>query len=259
MILLYYIILLLTTGGSLVDWSGNWTCVIDHGVREWSYQHQPESQTSNNPPNVKIILPKEGAELTKKGSIRYLVHVSDMEDGSTDYGEILPNEVLLELSCWPSMEAATDYRKKVSGSTKDLQDLTLINRSGCFNCHEDKSRLMGPSFEDIANRYSGDAITIGTLTENIITGSTGIWGDVVMPPNPELPQTEVLQAVKYILKQGGNKNSRIYTGYEGAIRPIKKPHNDATCVYVLTSFYTDKGVNGIPGTALRGQHSILLR
>ena len=98
-----------------------------------------------------------------------------------------------------------------------------------------------------------------TLATTLLSGSIGIWGDEQMPANPELSENEVIQAVEYILKQGGNKNSHIYTGYEGAIRPFEHASGDTTCVYVLTTFYTDKGKDSIPGPQLRGQHSILLK
>jgi cytochrome c len=218
--------------------------------------HKPFHQTTNNPPSVRIIVPEEGAVINISSSVRFQVTVSDEEDGSTEYGEIQPYEVHLELSCWPGVNEANDYRKSLNSNAEDSPGLQLIKRSDCFNCHQDKTRLMGPSFEEIAGRYESNSINISNLADNIIHGSTGTWGDVQMPPNPELSRDHVLQAVKYIIEQGGNKNSCVYSGYEGSIRPIK-PTTDS-CVYVLGAFYTDKGKEQMPGTSLRGQHLILL-
>ena len=190
--------------------------------------------------------------------MRYLVSVSDTEDGSTEYGEIEADQVHLELSCWPGIKEASDYKNSLSGIYEDPPGLQLIKRSGCFNCHQDKTRLMGPSFDDIASRYPSDPHQLRNLADKVLQGSIGTWGDVQMPANPELPYDEVLQAVAYILIQGGNKNSHIYSGYQGAIRPIE-PINETACVYVLTAYYTDNGKEQMSGTSLRGQHAILLK
>ncbi|GJM30459.1 MAG: hypothetical protein DHS20C17_30940 [Cyclobacteriaceae bacterium] len=232
--------------------------IYGNSANEHSFRNDITNQTVNNPPNVKIEIPKEGTKLKANSSVRYRVVVTDKEDGSTEFGEILPNEVVLELTCWPSKKAATDYKNLTKDIAKEPTGLTVIKHAGCFNCHNDKARLTGPSFEDIAIRYKNDPTAIHTLAKNVITGSTGIWGDVQMPSNPELSKIEVIQAVEYILKQGNNQRSRIYNGYEGVIWPIKQAIDDNPCVYVLTTSYTDKGKGGVSGTELRAQHSILL-
>ena len=218
--------------------------------------HKPFHQATNSPPTVRIALPEDGAVIKMNSSLRYLVTVSDQEDGSSEYGEIQPSEVHLELSCWPGLKEANDYRNSLYNHKEDPAGLPLIKRSGCFNCHQDKSKLMGPSFEQIAGRYASNPDNIRHLADNIIHGTTGNWGDTPMPPNPELSHDEVLQAVAYMIKQGRNQNSCVYSGYEGLIRPIVPPND--TCVYVLAAFYTDKGRHQMPGTSVRGQHSILL-
>jgi len=140
--------------------------------------HKPFHQTTNNPPSIRIVVPEEGAEINRSSSVRYLVSVSDTEDGSTEYGEIEADQVHLELSCWPGIKEASDYKNSLSGIYEDPPGLQLIKRSGCFNCHQDKTRLMGPSFDDIASRYPSDPHQLRNLADKVLQGSSGTWGGV---------------------------------------------------------------------------------
>ncbi|WP_423459602.1 c-type cytochrome [Ottowia sp. VDI28] len=55
----------------------------------------------------------------------------------------------------------------------------LLQKHSCTACHAQGSKLVGPSFADIAKKYAGKA---DYLAGKIRSGSTGVWGEIPMPP-----------------------------------------------------------------------------
>ncbi len=72
-----------------------------------------------------------------------------------------------------------------------IADQMLAMRSGCLGCHGADTKLIGPSFKDIAAKYKGDAAAVDQLAAKVTAGSqagAGIWGDAAMPPSPAAPE-----------------------------------------------------------------------
>lgn len=75
--------------------------------------------------------------------------------------------------------------------------LAIMKGSDCFACHKEDAKLLGPSWQEIANKYtSSDAQTLAT---HIIDGSTGIWGELQMTPHANISNDDALTMVEYIL------------------------------------------------------------
>jgi len=78
--------------------------------------------------------------------------------------------------------------------------LAVEASSDCATCHKIDEKVQGPAYQDIAKKYAGFPDTIVThLAKKIISGGTGVWGDIVMIPHPQLSQADAEAAVKYIL------------------------------------------------------------
>ena len=78
--------------------------------------------------------------------------------------------------------------------------LALASASDCFTCHRINETLTGPSYRDVANKYAGYADTIVThLAGKIISGGTGVWGQIPMIPHPALSTDDAMAIVKYVL------------------------------------------------------------
>jgi cytochrome c len=75
----------------------------------------------------------------------------------------------------------------------------LISKSDCMSCHADKSKIIGPSYLDIANKYQATAENITLLAGKIINGGQGVWGEIPMTPHPQMSQADAEEMVKYIL------------------------------------------------------------
>ncbi len=71
-------------------------------------------------------------------------------------------------------------------------------RLGCNACHADKRKIVGPSYTDIAKKYDYTDKNHQYLTDRIIKGGSGVWGDIPMTAYPHLSDTELNDVVDYI-------------------------------------------------------------
>lgn len=79
--------------------------------------------------------------------------------------------------------------------------LELIEKSDCTTCHRSTEKLIGPGFQQIAQRYQPTPENIDKLVKKIIAGGSGNWSKVPMTPHPatHTPPNEIREMVKYIL------------------------------------------------------------
>jgi cytochrome c len=75
----------------------------------------------------------------------------------------------------------------------------LARESNCLACHAAASRMVGPSFREVADRYRGDAKAEVTLATRIKSGAQGVWGAIPMPPHPGLSDEDARSLVRWIL------------------------------------------------------------
>ena len=75
----------------------------------------------------------------------------------------------------------------------------LAEKSGCLACHGARQRLVGPSLAEIAARYRTDAEAEPRLAAKVKAGGQGVWGNVPMPPQPQIQESEARALVRWIL------------------------------------------------------------
>ncbi|MCG8429466.1 MAG: cytochrome C551 [Chromatiales bacterium] len=64
-------------------------------------------------------------------------------------------------------------------------DNNIAMQSGCLGCHNATTKLVGPSFKDIAGKYADQEGIVDELAATVKSGSQGgKWGEVPMPPSP---------------------------------------------------------------------------
>jgi cytochrome c len=56
--------------------------------------------------------------------------------------------------------------------------LALLSKHNCTACHAQGTKIVGPSFNDIAKKYAGKA---DYLAGKIKVGGSGVWGPIPMP------------------------------------------------------------------------------
>lgn len=84
-----------------------------------------------------------------------------------------------------------------SAAAGEHEGKTLIAGMDCLTCHKEDAKLVGPSYQEVAAKYT-DA-DIDMLADKIINGGVGNWGQVPMPPHAGLSKENAKKMVEYIL------------------------------------------------------------
>ena len=75
----------------------------------------------------------------------------------------------------------------------------LISKSDCMACHKVDKKLLGPSYIDVALKYSATESNYLLLASKIVGGGSGNWGKMSMPPHAKLAAADAKKMVQYIL------------------------------------------------------------
>ncbi len=75
----------------------------------------------------------------------------------------------------------------------------LAKSKNCLSCHGVDSRLVGPGFKEVAQKYSGQPDAAAKLAEKVIKGGGGVWGNMPMPPNSKVSPDEANKLVQWVL------------------------------------------------------------
>ncbi|HMV53699.1 MAG TPA: c-type cytochrome [Rhodocyclaceae bacterium] len=75
----------------------------------------------------------------------------------------------------------------------------LAQKKNCLACHAVDKKLVGPAYKEVAAKYKADKGAEAKLAEKVVKGGSGVWGQVPMPPNPQVSADEAKTLVKWIL------------------------------------------------------------
>jgi cytochrome c len=212
--------------------------------------------SENTIPIVTITTPFAATPFEWNAIIPYAIEVSDREDGESKYDEISSREVLL----WAKyLNDSSNRQREIIEQLKNIDPLVWMAQSTCFNCHALKRKLIGPSFESIATRYPPTAGLSDTLAKRIHDGTTGRWGDVPMPPHPEMPPERLSRIVAWILRHSSDPTEYYSVGLSGTFRSRQRPAKITDReAYLITAGYFDHGIDGKGTKSKLGYHSITL-
>ena len=214
-------------------------------------------QTPNHAPVIRISQPANHLVCIWGSQVQYSVEVSDAEDGESKYQEIQPAEVLVRLKyAENSAEASAYLKQKKFNDTVGLMNMMVSN---CFSCHGFKTKLAGPSFQDISKRYPNTSSAREQLENHILTGSTGIWGKEVMPTHPELNAEFAQKMVQWILTYANDPGLNYFVGLQGVLQLNKPKTNIHSGVFIVTAFYTDHGTTDFPNKRITGSGQSILK
>ncbi len=75
----------------------------------------------------------------------------------------------------------------------------LFQKNDCTTCHAVDHKVVGPSFQDVAKKFAGQPNAAQTLVDAIKKGHVGTWGQVPMPPHPNISDADLKEIVDWIL------------------------------------------------------------
>jgi cytochrome c len=77
------------------------------------------------------------------------------------------------------------------------EGLALIEGADCLTCHKMDVRVVGPSYQEVADKYTdGD---MDMLVSKIIDGGKGNWGEIPMTPHAGMSKENAKKMVAYIM------------------------------------------------------------
>lgn len=78
----------------------------------------------------------------------------------------------------------------------------LATKAGCAVCHQPTAKGLGPSYQEIAKKYKGQAGAPATMAERVRKGSVGVFGKVPMTPTPpaRISDADLKTVIDWILK-----------------------------------------------------------
>ncbi|MCJ8153837.1 c-type cytochrome [Chryseobacterium sp. SSA4.19] len=111
---------------------------------------------------------------------------------------------LLFLSCSqkgnPAEGTSSSETSVGSGPVKtNISGEQIIESLDCSGCHSVSEKMVGPSYQQIAGKYSDKDSEM--LASKIIEGGSGVWGSVPMSAHPQVSREEAKKMVAYILSQ----------------------------------------------------------
>ena len=75
----------------------------------------------------------------------------------------------------------------------------LFKKSNCMACHSIDQKRAGPSMKDVAAKYNGNGGAADLLAQKIRAGGVGVWGEMPMPPQPQVSEADARTLAAYIL------------------------------------------------------------
>jgi cytochrome c len=191
----------------------------------------------NSPPKLAFETPLDGSFFTPGKPVKYRLAIQDHEEGNSG---LKPNS-------FASTVVTLAPLAKVSPG------LSAIRASDCFNCHHASQKLIGPSFNDIAERYKGNPAAFDSSVERVIKGSSKIWGEIPMLPHPNLKRNQVASMVRWIYSLSKKNTPQVSRGVEGNMTPSSVNQS-----LELSANFTDLGAHEGKATPLSGGTSIRL-
>ncbi len=95
------------------------------------------------------------------------------------------------------VDTSSEKTNDVQSAKSSLSGDQIIESLDCSGCHAVNERMIGPSYQEIADKYSEKDIDL--LASKIIEGGSGVWGGVPMSPHPQVSKEEAKKMVEYIL------------------------------------------------------------
>lgn len=194
----------------------------------------------NDNPIVDIVLTNTSGFYTPGESIGYEVNVDD-GDRPIDPANLV---VAVDYVTGTDLAGASLGHQQVS---ERVVGRSLMLASDCQSCHQVDGPSVGPSYTEVATKYRGQSDATSYLTEKIIEGGSGVWGEVAMAAHPGMKESEARQIVQWILSLGDGQQARQQSlPAEGTIVAQPPAGEKGATVLRITAHYTNN-----PGVGIR--------
>lgn len=79
----------------------------------------------------------------------------------------------------------------------------VLKKYNCTSCHAIDTKIFGPAFRDVANKYKNVPSAENALVKKVSVGGKGVWGSDTMPAVDAKSehQDDIRRAVQFVLRQ----------------------------------------------------------
>ncbi|MCL4110204.1 UNVERIFIED_CONTAM: hypothetical protein GTU68_026724 [Idotea baltica] len=100
-----------------------------------------------------------------------------------------------------ALSAAASKKPVQAPETKTIDVQILLGANACLGCHAIDTKIVGPSFKDVAAKYANLDNAEAQLATSIRAGGAGNWGTMPMPPMSGLSEDEATALAQFVLEQ----------------------------------------------------------
>ena len=102
-------------------------------------------------------------------------------------------------SRWIALAASLSFAGASHAALDNAAADALMKKDGCAACHAVDKKLVGPAYQEVAAKYKGDKDAAAKLADKVKKGGVGVWGQIPMPPNPQVSDADIKELVGWIL------------------------------------------------------------
>ena len=102
-------------------------------------------------------------------------------------------------ACKGGADKSANNDSSASLPSNEPAGAAIMAKNDCNTCHTADTKIVGPSFKEIAAKYPNTPENVALLTGKVIAGGSGVWGTTPMAGHPGLSKGDAEQMVKYIL------------------------------------------------------------
>lgn len=186
--------------------------VKNGGVGTWGQVPMPPNPTVTDE-DMKILIEEILALADGDGSqAEQSQETSEASEEESSSDEQASTESADQASDESADKSAAD--KEANGETADGSNPAMtteeatafIQEKGlaCMGCHQVNSKMVGPAYKDVSDKYadqwqSDKQAVYDMLTEKIVKGGVGNWGQIPMPPNATLSEEDSHALIDWIM------------------------------------------------------------
>lgn len=233
------------------------TVKVSDGKGESASSEPQTVVAGNNRPEVHIAFEGNSQYYFQNKPVRYSISVSDKEDGSLEAGSIAADAVLVQKDYLASPDKAASTLGHQQFTDPTLAAQAVMSELDCAACHKTDAVSVGPSFMQVSDKYQGQEDAVAYLASKIISGGSGVWGEVAMPAHPTLSGEDAETIAAWITGLSGDKAGPASLPTSGSFVPSTEFKLNQQGMLALFASYTDKGASG--SLALTGNATVYLK
>jgi len=87
----------------------------------------------------------------------------------------------------------------LNAGTAFADGMALAQKNACLSCHSVDKKIVGPAYKDVAKKYAKDKGAAAMLAAKVKAGGKGAWGEIPMPPNPQVNDKDLKEIIGWIM------------------------------------------------------------